>query len=133
MSENDSVNNSHQTKYEKTSRPSNRTPVGLNSTPSILADDPEIISKLKELELIKIERQIVEQKAAIEDTDVITRIVNDFKSLLFELYSTKHLSGKEYERLVSHCPWCTSSTMEMEELDDGQFGWKCRYCGKIVI
>lgn len=104
-----------------------------DSIMQLLANDLEIIEKRKELELAKIERQIAEERAATIDPEVIERIVGDFKSLLFELSCKNLIPEEEYERLISHCPWCTSCSVEMVELDDGEYGWKCRYCGREVV
>lgn len=111
---------------------SKKSYVRVTSRSQALANDPEIREKLKELELARIERQITEERGAVHDPDVLMRIVGDFKTLLFELNDSGRLTDKQYDSLVHHCPWCTSSSMEIEEFSDSEFGWKCRYCGKTI-
>jgi hypothetical protein len=110
-----------------------KIPTGFHPMPQVIADDPEIISKLKELELARLERLLAEEKEVDYNPDVLQRVVHDFKDLLFVLYCNKHLTKEQYKSIVDQCPWCTSCSMELEEFSDGESGWKCHYCGKEVV
>jgi hypothetical protein len=98
----------------------------------ILADDPEVKEKLKELELARIERQIAEAKGELINSRAFERHVSTFLSLLENLFENGHISELAFETLGSECPWCGECEMVYEEIGTDHFRWRCRKCGKIV-
>ena len=63
-----------------------------SSIPTILADDPEVKEKLKDLELVRIERQIFEEKGKLVNSRAFERHVSSYKSLLENLFENGHLT-----------------------------------------
>ena len=104
----------------------------LSSIPTILADDPEIKEKLKELELVRIEKQIAETKGELKDSLALDRLISSYKVLLFNLNDNGHLTDEDYVRLASECFWCGEYDMVFEEISTEQFGWRCKKCGKLI-
>jgi len=105
----------------------------LSSIPTILADDPDIKDKLKELELARIERQIAETKGELKGPLALDRLISSYKVLLFNLNDNGHLTDVDYVRLASECFWCGEYDMVFEEISADHFGWRCYSCGKQVL
>lgn len=104
----------------------------LSSIPTILTDDPEIKEKLKELELVRIERQIAETKGELSGSLTLDRLISSYKVLLFNLNDNGYLTDEDYERLSSECFCCGEYDMVFEEISTGRFGWECKKCGKLI-
>ncbi len=104
----------------------------LSSIPTILADDPDIKEKLKELELARIERKIAEEKGDLVNSRAFERHVSSYKSLLDNLFENGHLTQIAFNALSSECPWCGEYEMVFEEISTERFGWICRKCGKLI-
>ncbi len=104
----------------------------LSSIPTILADDPDIKEKLKELELVRIEKQIAETKGELINSRAFERHISSYKSLLENLFENGHLTQIAFNALSSECPWCGEYEMINEEIRIDGLGWKCLNCGKIV-
>jgi ssDNA-binding Zn-finger/Zn-ribbon topoisomerase 1 len=105
----------------------------LSSIPMILADDPDVKDKLKELELVRIEKQIAEAKGELAHSRAFDRHVSNFKSLLVNLFDNGYISELAFTTFSSECPWCGESEMVFEETRTDISVWKCRKCGKVVI
>ncbi len=101
-----------------------------------LKNDPDIIQKKKELELIRLDRQIAEERQKINESEVTKRLMRFNISLLNTLRSEDNLSGKDYDELTSMCIQCGAEGDKgleyFEEMDEGgvwHSWYECRSCG----
>jgi hypothetical protein len=90
-------------------------------------DDPEVKAKRKELELVRLQKQIDEVKSLGADDKVIKDIVYFQKVIISSLHESGLLGEEEFQWLIGACYWCEGSGMVSEGT-----GWKCSVCGRVV-
>jgi DNA-directed RNA polymerase subunit RPC12/RpoP len=109
-----------------------------NIHPSI-KEDPDIIAKMKELELVRIERQIVEEQKAIVKARAIDSLAKAYYCLLDAAWLGIKLDDDTYEELVSVCLYCGSTgDAGLEYIEERVNGgnsvqyYQCRSCGRRI-
>lgn len=99
------------------------------AVPNGLMDDPEIRQKMKELQVVRLEKQIAEEKASIDKSLAFNRLAGNYKYLLNCLAEKKVLSKEEFRVLAGECPWCSETTMEFDAINQK---WICKTCGTVA-
>jgi hypothetical protein len=104
-----------------------------------LSDDPDILQRLKALELARIQREIMQVKEESQDATSFERFLTTHWLLLDALHERGAISDSVHDFLRTACPWCGSERAEAivhvesvvkngspEEL------FRCRTCGHEV-
>lgn len=92
-------------------------------------DEPEVHAKIKELQIVRLERQIAEEREVILNPNVIGRVVAHQKAMIRAASEGKLASIRYIEE---ECPWCGECSMRFEELKPSTWGWRCNGCGKVA-
>lgn len=104
------------------------------SFPPSLSDDPEILKKVKELELAKLDRQIREMREQSFRDGFAERLVINHLSLLVELSQANIIDEDTINRLMSYCPWCGAERedglvyVEYPKDHPTMTGYRCASC-----
>lgn len=106
----------------------------LNAEAAFLSTDPDIIAKRKELEIAKLDRMIAEERKEQSNEEILSRVILDFKKVLFHLSESDFVEDPEfYEWMMMACPFCGAEDEEGMTTDFDDFSLKCRTYGKEVI
>jgi len=94
---------------------------------SAFVDDPDIMCKLKELELLKIEQEIARVKGALIEPEQFENLVLQLKYHV----DFDHIGEPDIpDHILSMCPWCGASDDEGMQHVEG--GYVCVSCGANV-
>ena len=96
-------------------------------------DDEEILEKLKELKLARINKEIAEVESGLKECDAFSRLVARVKELIQSLGESASLDENMVVYLDSSCPWCGNGAMRHEKVKQGLWGWKCHDCGREAV
>jgi ribosomal protein L37AE/L43A len=96
-----------------------------------IMNDPEVREKLKELEIVKLERQIARERGCFNDERALKVVTFAYKTLIRGLYGSGFMDDEFLEFLESVCPWCGRPSILFID-DEESYGWKCQHCGKVV-
>ncbi len=102
------------------------------AVPTSLRDDPDIVKKLKELNLAKLEREIAEVKEGNIPSVALERLDAIMKLLVQFLNRVGVLGSDTADFFNTFCVWCGAERKKGMEYDDGANCWKCRTCGRLV-
>jgi hypothetical protein len=91
--------------------------------------DPEVLAKIKELQIARLEKQIAEEEASVKELKAFNRLVGNYKYLLSYLVKKNVLSKDEYRMLADECPWCNKMAMEFDATSGK---WVCKKCGEVA-
>ena len=101
--------------------------------PNDIRDDPEVRKKLKELEIARIDTEIMKLKGEQQETSALPRTVNWIKGLIDYLNGAEIVTNDFWEELDSFCPWCGKDVGHREFIRPGVRGWRCHNCGRTLV
>jgi DNA-directed RNA polymerase subunit RPC12/RpoP len=104
-----------------------------------LSDDADVRRKLKELELVRIEREIRDLKGQTQDPTVFERFLVTHWILLDRLHAERVISDSDHDFLKGECPWCGAERKEgimysefVEKNGVTKQMFRCMTCGHTV-
>lgn len=113
---------------ETKSEMSTSSPVAI---PGSVTKDPEVYEKMKELQLVRLDKQIAEEKEGEVQTTVLEHLDSTFKILVLHLERRGALEADISTFFHSYCNWCGTSGINGTHYDNALGGWKCSKCGHI--